>query len=348
EPSGTEPVAETPIDLTTPADLVDGTYTSPLYGYTFTFDPARWAVDVVDDTAESDIVKLTSDTGVLTIWSWGSYGSDPVACLDGESAYYGTEDATVTNWAPANDANGDPIRYEADGYAYGVFTLTYTDPETMAPVDLVDYIECRSIPGEDAVVIIFGSATPDLYNDHLDAVLDVAETIMFAKEEPSEVTVPATPPDESGLPESGLSGSLYTSPSFGFTIDIPAQWDVVDEFLAVNDNELMLTNGTSDILIWATDAYTGDLAGCVDFAASYSQYDLELATTADGRPFRGADRNGAYGNFLYDNGTHAYSISCQYIVEGESVLIVTQDVPAKELASQRKFRIDLQQSIELP
>jgi len=356
-PTETPEDAETddPVDLTdgesgmaTVTDVVDGTYTGPLYGYTFEFDEDIWTVGEELDGDGSDGLYMTSDTGSLTIWSWDAYGTDTMACLDGESDYYANDDQTVEDWSPALDANGDPIRYEGNDYAYGVFTLTYTNPDSGETTDLVDYIECRSIPGEDAVVIIFGSSTPDLYNDHLDMVLDVAETITFAQDDEPIVDQPDTPPDEDDMPETGLSGSLYTSPSFGFTVDIPQQWQVEDEQLALNDEQLMLTNGTSDVMIWATDAYNGDLAGCVDFAAEHAPYDLELATTAEGGPFRGDDRNGAYGNFLYDDGDQAYSISCQYIEEGESVLILTQDVPADELASQRKFRIDLQQAIELP
>jgi hypothetical protein len=345
--AATEPVTEATFEVVTveaatveapPVDLTDsatvsaglgaGIYSGTLHGYTFQVDEI--------ESDESDGLKLETATGTLTIWSWLHYGADPVACLDGEADFYGTQDENIEDWTPAEDANGDPIRYETEDYAYGVYTLTYTDPEDGETSERVDYIECRSIPGEDATVIIVGSSTPELYNDHLDTVLDVAETITFANEDASVVSQPATAPEEADIPESGLSGSLYTSPSFGFTVDIPPQWQVTDEQLAPNDEQIMLTNGTSDVMIWATDAYNGDLAGCVDFAAENAPYELVLAETAEGKPF------------LYDGGNEAYSISCQYIEESESVLILTQDVPADELASQRKFRIDLQQSIELP
>ena len=325
-----------------------GTYSGTLHGYTFQYDPDIWEVVDEVESDESDGIKLDAETGTLTVWSWIHYGADPVACLDGEVDYYGNENRDIENWKPAEDANGDPIRYEADDYAYGVYTLTYTDPESGESSERVDYIECRRIPGEDATVIIMGSSTPELYNDHLDTVLDVAETITFTGQDDAPVDQPATVPAGGDIPASGLSGSLYTSPSFGFTIDVPPQWQVEDEVLIENDEQIMLTNGTSDVMIRATDSYSGDLAGCVDFAAGNAPYDLELAETAEGKPFRGDDRNGAYCIFLYENGDQAYYIPCQYLVEDESVLILTQDVPFEELASQRKFRIDLQQSIELP
>lgn len=327
---------------------VDGSYTGQLYNYTLEFDEDLWEVTEEIDSDESDGLHLLNETGALTIWTWNAYGHDPVACLDGEATYYGTEDSTVEDWMPAEDANGDPIRRESRDYAYGVFTLTYLDPEEDEPTELVDYIECRSIPGEDATLIILGSSTPEQYNDHLDAMLDVADTITFEGGETQVAEEPVEEPVETDTPETGLSGSLFTSPSFGFTFDIPSQWRIEDERLSPSDERLMLSNGTSDVMIWATDEYSGDLAGYVDFAAEAAPFDLELAETAQGTPFRGDDRNGAYGNFLYDNGDEAYFISCQYIEEGESVLVVTQDVPAEDLASERKFRIDLQDAIELP
>lgn len=351
----TEEPIETPTGESTPESTEPamegtgtGTYSGAIHGYTFQYDEDIWEVVDEVESDESDGIKLDAETGTLTIWSWIHYGPDPVACLDGEVDYYGNENRDIEDWMPAEDANGDPIRYETDDYAYGVFTLTYTDPESGESTERVDYIECRRIPGEDATVIIMGSSTPELYNDHLDSVLDAAETITFTTQDSPVVDQPATVPAGEDIPESGLSGSLYTSPSFGFTMDVPPQWQIMDEQLGANDEQIMLTNGTSNVMIWATDSYSGDLAECVDFAAENAPYELELAETAEGKPFRGDDRSGAYGIFLYENEDQAYYISCQYIAEDESVLILTQDVPFNELASQRKFRIDLQQSIELP
>lgn len=342
EPAPVEEPTATPVDLTTPGGVLDGAYANSSYGYTLAFDPDLWTVIEGEASGAGDVLKLENVTGLLTIWSTADYGADPVACLDGESAYYGAESAAVTGWAPAVDANGDPIRHEADDSAWGVFTLTYTEPEVGTPQDLVDYIECRAISGANAVVIIHGAATPDRYNDHLDAVLDVADTLAFAEEGPSTPSAPLA------LLETGLSDSLYTSPSFGFTIDIPDQWVVVDAIIEVDDEQVLLANGISDVVIRATGAYTGDMAGCVDFAAASAPYDLEPATAADGTLFRGTDRNGAWGNFLYDDGAGVWVISCQPLVAGESVLIVAQDVPADELASQREARAELQQAIEVP
>lgn len=341
------------------SNIEDGVFTSQLYDYSFSFDDRVWEVD--DEFAHdvSDGALLFSDTGSLTIWSWDAYGADAEACLAGEDDYYANEDATITDWQLAEDANGDPIEGQGDGYAWGVFTLTYTNEDGEA-TDLVDYIECRAIPGDDAVVIAFATATPEMYPDHLENVLDVIDTIEIEgerlseepQETPTEESQPTEEPTEPAAPETGLSGSLFTSPTYGFTIDIPSQWRIEDEDLSGTDERLELSNGVSEVTIWATDGYQeGDLAGCVDFAAQESGLDLEIDINADGEPFRNEGRMEAYANFTYtdDNGNQMmHFVSCRHIVEGESVLIISQDVPYDEFANQRKFRADLEDSITIP
>ncbi len=341
---------------TEPAEsaIQNGTFESTLYDYTVTFDEDIWSVQDEILNESSDGLVLGGELGSLTIWSWDAYGADAEACLEGESTYYGTEDPTVEDWEPAEDAKGDPIEGSGDGYAWGVFTLVYIS-EDGEETELVDYIECREIPGDDAVVIIFASAPPDLYNDHLDQVLDVAdsieiegETLVPGSEETEEPEETVEPEDDG---ETGLSGSLFTSPAFGFSVEIPSHWQIVDERLDDDNEELLLTNGVSDLTLWATTDYQGDLAGCVDFAAEESGLDLELDVNAEGEPFRGEGRLEAYGNFVYvdeDGEDVMYFISCRNIVKGESVLIMTQDVPYGEFASQRKFRTEIENAIVMP
>jgi hypothetical protein len=344
-----EPVDERASDDEPVESSVEGgVFTSQLYDYAFEFDEDIWTVGDEFRTEGTDGVLLTNDLGSLTVWSWDAYGADAASCLAGEADYYASEDSSVSDWMPAEDAKGDPIEGDGEGFAWGVYRLVYTNADG-DEVDLVDYIECREIPGDDAVVIIFASASPDDYNEHLEQVLEVADSIEIE----GEVSDPGTSdiPEEPEEIESGLSGSLFTSPAYGFTIDIPSQWRIESERLTADNEELVLSNGVSDITLWATSDYQGDLAGCVDFAAEESGLDLELDTNAEGEPFRGEGRREAYGNFRYtdDNGDEMmYFVACQDIVEGESVLILTQDVPYDQFASQRKFRAELEDSIVIP
>ena len=383
----TEEATETPIDLVpieteeateeatgeptgevSESGIEGTTFTSALYGYSFEWDEDIWVVGDEYQSADSDGVLLHADSGNLSIWAWDAYGDDPVACLEGESEYFEFEDPGVTDWAPAEDADGEPLRGAGADYAYGVFDLTYTDPDDpdAEPVALVDYIECRAIPGQDAVVIIVGSSTPEAYNDHLDLVLDVADTLVFGEPgtaplEPLDATpavtpeqeIPAvTPQEETPESPSGLDGATYTSPGFGFSLEIPAEWTVVDETIAEGEEQLVLTNGVSEVTLWATTAYTGDLEGCIGYVASeVALPDMRIDVTAEGDPFRGSDANGAYANFVYSGEggeERAFFVACRAIEEGESVLILTQDVPYDRFTTERQARRELQDAIVMP
>lgn len=362
----TEEATATQEEEVVETSIENGLFTSRMYDYTVEFDEDIWVVEEELGTESVDGMRLSSDLGALTIWSWDAYGADAAGCLSGETEYYSSEDSSVVDWAQAEDENGDPLEGDGNGYAWGIFELTYAN-EDGEELDLVEYIECREIPADDAVVIIFASSTPDLFGDHLDQVLDVVDTIEIEGErlvdepadepqepeqtpEPEETREPQEPAQRDDV-ETGLSGSLFTSPAYGFTVDIPSQWRIEDEQLSDDNETLILSNGVSDVTLWATDDYTGDLAGCVDFAAAESGLDLELDVNSDGEPFRGEGRLEAYGNFRYigsDDVDMTYFISCRHIVEGESVLILVQDVPFSEFANQRKFRAELEDSIVLP
>lgn len=341
-----------------------GRYTGDVYGYTLQYDPDIWEVLQEDQNEDGDLLLLASDTGTAFIWSTSMYGNDAVACLDGESAYYGETDPTVSDWTPATGEDGKVLRAEGEGYAWGVFTLTYTsEDEGSEAVDLADYIECRAIPGTDAVVIMQGSSSPEMYNDHLQTVLDILDTLTFAdgsqtetelanrasSNAPVERSTTAQVTDPDAIP--GLDGRVYTSPGFGYTMPIPDQWRIVGVETTDADEKLTLSNGISEVTFWATSGYTGDLAGCVDAAADASGLDLTLQTNYQGEAFRGANRSSAYGNFTYqsaDKEEIIYFVSCQPLGETGDFLITIQDVPSVQFAAQRGARVELQKAIQLP
>jgi hypothetical protein len=155
--------------------------------------------------------------------------------------------------------------------------------------------------------------------------------------------------DTSG--ESAIEGSVFTSPGFGFSLDIPATWSVEDEQLAEGNETLVLNNGTSTVTIWATAEFDGEtLPDCVLFAADASDHDLTPELRADGSVFQGSDDLSAYAAYTYDDdGTDStWFVKCQWIDEGQSVLIIIQDVPTEDYASERRARRQIENLIELP
>ena len=381
-PAGTP--AETP-EAATPQASNEGiegdTYTSPTYGYRLTWDANIWEAESRVGADGYNELRLESPSVSLAIWSGPFYNGDPAACLEGESDHFATDDPSVSDWEPAEDANGEPIGGETAVAAYGVFTLTYSDPETedAEPVELVDYIECRSLVEGESVLVIFATTTPERYNDSIEDVLRISNAIELAGDDaatpasatdpaatPVTVTpdavIPETPMPDTGTPAgtpeaiTGLDGMTFTSPGFGFSITIPSTWSVADETIAEDEEILVLNNGTSVVTLQATSQYRGDLEGCVAYAqrqaaADPAYVDLAPDVTSTGAPLSGSNAEGAYANFTYTgskSAKYAHFISCRAIVEGESYLILTQDVPYSDYPTQRQARRQIENAIVLP
>ncbi|MDQ3539136.1 MAG: hypothetical protein M3440_00470, partial [Chloroflexota bacterium] len=112
-------------DETQGEGIVDAVYTSPTYGFTVEWNDDVWeAEDRVGEDGFNEL-ELLSATGSLYVWSGEFYDGDPAACLQGESDFYENDDPAVTRWAPAENADGEPITGETANASYGVFTLTY-------------------------------------------------------------------------------------------------------------------------------------------------------------------------------------------------------------------------------
>ncbi|MEJ7838311.1 MAG: hypothetical protein WKF81_05800 [Thermomicrobiales bacterium] len=398
-----EPTEESTDDLKLPTEEplgegVEGdTYTSPNFGYSFQWDEDAWQVAEDGEISESgyDLLTLTGEFGGVSIYAFEDYNGDPETCLEGETDY-NESDPSIEEWEVAENSDGEPIAGATDDTAYALFIASLTDPENEnAPArSLAIYLECRSIGG-DVILGISAYSLSSVYNDHIDAVVELTDTITLlgddteaepteesedisddeldppADEETPEATEEDSTEDEAPeateeestddeIPEAteeestdddSVDGTLYTSSGFGFTVEIPAIWAIDDEIVEDGSEQLILNNGTSIVTVWATTEYgDGTLSQCVTFAAEASGLELELDIRVDGRAFQGSDDLAAYGAFVYDNeGTeHTYYVKCSWIEDEQSVLIIIQDVPTEDYASERRFRRQLENAIDLP
>ncbi|MGI8486697.1 MAG: hypothetical protein ACR2OU_20870 [Thermomicrobiales bacterium] len=364
---------------------VDGsTYTSPQHGYTFSWDDSIWQLpsdgEISDPDQSYDSLLLEADTGRLFISGYEGYQGDATTCLEGESSYFETESKGVTDWAPATDANGAPLT-DATGSeaAWGVYNFTYQNPDDASaqPLELTDYIECRTLVPGESVLVIFATATRDSYNDHIDNVQTVIDTIEIPANTSKKTANNSTPVTRGVTPEAtksttkaptpkaatsageidGLQGSTFTSPSFGFVLDVPSDWTIQDGTIDPNDETLTLNNGVSTVTIHATDDPDSivDLPSCVSAAADVATTDpaytgLKIDHTSEGKIFQGSDDRTAYANYTYtvDGTKYAHFIECQYIAEGESVLVLSQDVPYDQYTTERGARREIENSIIMP
>lgn len=176
-PEVTEESVETPTEESTLSQQMD-TFTGPVYGYTVSFDPNIWLVEDTIDSPPVDGVRLDSETSTVFLIGTSEYGADPVGCLVAEDNRYKLGTTSISDWEVATGGDGQPLWFESDALAWGVFTYTFTS-SSGEEVEFVDYISCETIPGQDAVLIVQLTSLPDSYNDNLDAVLDILDTLEF-------------------------------------------------------------------------------------------------------------------------------------------------------------------------
>jgi hypothetical protein len=157
----------------------------------------------------------------------------------------------------------------------------------------------------------------------------------------------AAPPTPTPIPTvaSGVQGSTYRSPTYGYSLGWDGTWTVVAESSAEGSDLLQLSNGVSNVYFQSYGNYTGDAVGCVaSIAAQFPNNpgwsEVEPMRTAGGDPIAGGDGDRSYAaytfNYTVDSTTTAYVeyLECRIVVPGESVLVISQVVTADAYPSQ--------------
>jgi len=345
------------------AAQIDGaTYTSPQYGYVVEWD-AQWGANPRNVTSEEggqDDILLTNNDGRIRIVGQGG-GVAAEAFLEEIAATFTRDDAAIST-IDTNDQGvvtaevttaRNHVLLEAHTLGDAVVVVALSAREADYPTALaaaqtgVTLNGTPILTGEAAGNAGAGNPTEEATETPTEGATEQATA-----QATGEPTTEGTP-----VPgESGFDGDVYTSPAFGYSLDVPADWTVDGESQEANAETLVLTNGTSTITLHATSDYDGDLPGCVDYARGLAEDDpaypdLDLELTANGDPFQGADDRSAYALLSYtgeDGELWAHFIHCQAIEEGASVLILTQDVPFDDYAAERGARRQIQNAIDLP
>ena len=325
--------------------LDESSYTSPHYDYVVSWDDA-WAPREREtvSSGEVDTLVLTNNAGRLVIE--GREGGTADEAL-GETVEQMAREPEVI--AEDHEAEVPSVEFTSGRNHYLV--------QAYALDGSVVVVALRAREDDYATALAAAQSGVTLYDTPVLSGEPVESPEPAATPEPSAEASPEAP-QASPVPtgETGLDGNTFTSPRFGLTLQIPADWTVENELIAVGDEILALSNGTSLVTVHPTSLYTGELDGCVGYARSLIENDptyedLRLSTTSAGDPFEGVDDRNAYALYQYtgaDGTTMAYFVHCQAIVEGESVLIVTQQVPYEEYIAERSARRQIQNAIDLP
>src|SRR6478735_6536274 len=141
------------------AEVVGNTYTSPLYGYSLTWDES-WIV--TDDTStEVDSLDLTNGIGYVNILGGDGFtGSALMAIFFTTTKMRSSSHISNFQELPAGDgipgSGGDANRY------FTTVSYTYTDDDGSTR-DFTDYYEARTIIPGQAIIVFDGLAPTEVF-----------------------------------------------------------------------------------------------------------------------------------------------------------------------------------------
>lgn len=368
----------TPEDEETPgagAGVDGNTYTSPTFGYTVEWDEDDWTVD--DETegvpGRDTLILDYNDGGFLYVEGYEDFDGDPAECLDASSSEF-LENDQVDESMPLEDDDGEPVEGEEDGVAFAAYTLTTGGDELNA------YFDCRTLVEDEAVLAFSLVAPPQVYDDALAAVEDIADSLQLEgadateddatpradeeEETPAadeEDATPAAGGEDEETPEAddaaGVDGNAYVSPTYGYELTWDADvWEVVEATSEDDLDTLVLTDGTAEATLTGVEDFEGDAEACFEGAEETiadrdGVEDVAVAEDDDGDPVRDASADGSnvYGVYLYtlDGEDTAEYVDCFTLEEGTSVVYLSSVFPSDEI-DELSAAIDLISALTLP
>ena len=168
------------------AQIEGDTWTSPTYGFSISWAGTTWQPDpagTLTAVGPERLDRIHLLNGVSSLYFEGAtrYQGDLSACV-AEEANLLSQETGVSEIRPYRDEEGVQLIADGPDSSAAAFTLTLSigDQE----VELVDYVECRTlIPGQ-AVLIITLVTEPDVFDEQLAAAQAVIDTIEQSEEPP--------------------------------------------------------------------------------------------------------------------------------------------------------------------
>lgn len=383
----TPPATETPVTTATslPTETPATTATpppttSPATGQSVTVGntemswPDTWEYDPSSSMdSQATVTQVDNASGTIKLATYGEFQdqtvTSPEQALDTfADAFFGG--AGAENVTPLN--NGTlPDGTVWKSWTFDLQGLDLTFLATVSQAADGTYIVSTLTANSDAMAATIGEVQQEILLD--------GQPVYLAGIDPAAVTggsggqttgtppatetpATATPteattatPEVSGTPPDIGAGDTVDGQTYGYAFTIPVGWSVTASDLGGEIERTELTNGTSTVSIEARAMQAPTLSDCVTNIANQQQTqpiyaDLELARTSDGDPFTGEDQFTAFANYTFtgpDGGEWAHFIECRWIEQGQSVLVVVQDVPQDKFGAERPARRQIQNSIEV-
>ncbi len=336
------------------------TYTSPQYDYTLTWDEDEWEAASASSDEETgyDSIRLLGEFSIIEIRSDPDYQGDPLACREDWADILRAAEG-VEEFQPLEDAAGDAIADENDDTASAAYAVTLTT-ETGDTFNVVDYVECQVlVPRESNVVIIHSTLRED-YDDQVEVREDLLAGLELPNEATDETPEAGETPTPRETPADTAAAADYTSPTFGYALSWDQEWTVVREDSADSFDTLELTNGVSRVFIEGQEDFEGDPRQCLNDAVAEARAgvgiaDFEPMRDDEGRRVTGFQSGRAYAAYtlIYTepNGgeptEYVEYLECRTLAEGESVLEITQIVPAADYEAESAALEELLANLDL-
>jgi hypothetical protein len=153
----------------------------------------------------------------------------------------------------------------------------------------------------------------------------------------------------------------FLSQSHGFRVSWNERWDVAHRESSPTSafDQIVLTNGSSDVAFTETTIYTGDVQQCVEgvvdgIRASTTSGDVQPVGLAEDLALPIGDRAQLTEAYAYTSSADGVrtpriaQITCVVLIEGESNLIILQSASVGEFLDELPVRNALISALELP
>jgi hypothetical protein len=168
------------------AQIEGESWTSPTYGFSVSWAGTEWQPDpegTLTAVGPERLDRVHLLNGVSSLYFEGAtrYQGDLPACV-AEEANLLSQETGVSEIRPYRDEEGVQLVASGPNSSAAAFTLTLSigDQE----VELVDYVECRTLIPEQAVLIITLVTQPPVFDQELAAAQSVIDTIALSEEPP--------------------------------------------------------------------------------------------------------------------------------------------------------------------
>lgn len=168
------------------AQVVGSRWTAPTYGFSVSWAETDWQVDpagTLEAVGPEQLDRLHLINGVSSLYFEGAtrYEGNLSSCVAEEANILSQENG-VADVRPYRDESG--VQVVADGPNASAAAFTLTLDVGGEEIELVDYVECRTLNADEAVLIITLVTDPGTFERELAAASAVIETITLADDIP--------------------------------------------------------------------------------------------------------------------------------------------------------------------